>query len=543
MKLSVQNKAVALLGVVIALVFVLGVFALTELHIADGAINQAATDAGTQAGAAAVLIHALANASHSRLQLSYVVIVALMLAIVAGTIGAAVLLERRRKRAGEKIGSAVRAIASGEIAAPVGVVSRGDYGNGADEFRSMVEYLRGTVALAEKLAGGDLAVDVAPRSDQDALGKSLATIARTMRELTRENERLLATDRDRATIDTLTGLPNRAALMRDLENSLTHLDECPEMTLALFDLDGFKPYNDAFSHAAGDALLVRLAERLRRALDGSSICYRMGGDEFCVLATAGEKAGQAVARRAAKALSERGEAFSVSCSFGVALLPREAHSASDALRLADKRMYEQKLAHASVSRESTTLLLKMLGERNPDLIERASEVARLAVATAQELGLADTEIARIELAAKLRDVGKSAIPDMILNKPGPLDDEEWVFMRRHTQIGARIISAAPSLAGAAELVRSHHEWYNGQGYPDELAADAIPIGAQIIAVCDAYGAMTSHRAYRSPLSEREALDELNRCAGTQFSPLVVRTFAKLMTRRNQPPSSNLRVLL
>jgi diguanylate cyclase (GGDEF)-like protein len=540
MKLSVQNKTVALLGGVVVLVFVLGVFALTELHIADGAINQAAN--GTQAGAAAALIHALANASHSRLQLSYVVIVVLMLAIVAGTIGAAVLLERRRQRAGEKIGSAVRAISSGELAAPVGVVSPGDYGKGADEFRSMVEYLRGTVTLAEQLASGDLTVEVAPRSDRDALGKSLATIARTMRELTKENERLLAKDRDRATIDTLTGLPNRAALMRDLENSLTHLDECPELALALFDLDGFKPYNDAFSHSAGDALLVRLAERLRRALDGSSSGYRMGGDEFCVLATAGEKAGNAVARRAAKALSEHGEAFSVSCSFGIALLPREAHSASDALRLADKRMYEQKMAHASVSRESTTLLLKMLGERNPDLIERASEVAQLAVATAQELGLADTEISRIELAAKLRDVGKSAIPDMILNKPGPLDDEEWVFMRRHTQIGARIISAAPSLAGAAELVRSHHEWYNGQGYPDELAGDAIPIGAQIIAVCDAYGAMTSHRAYRSPLGEREALDELNRCAGTQFSPLVVRTFAKLMTRRNQPPSSNLRVL-
>jgi HD-GYP domain-containing protein (c-di-GMP phosphodiesterase class II) len=197
-------------------------------------------------------------------------------------------------------------------------------------------------------------------------------------------------------------------------------------------------------------------------------------------------------------------------------------------------MYEQKMAHGSVRRESTTVLLKMLGERSPDLIERASEVAELAEATAQELGLADTEIARIGLAAKLRDVGKSAIPDMILNKPGPLDDEEWVFMRRHTQIGARIISAAPSLVGAAELVRSHHEWFNGRGYPDFLAGDAIPIGAQIIAVCDAFGAMRSHRAYRSALNEQEALDELTRCAGTQFSPLVVRTFVKLMGQRSRP---------
>jgi diguanylate cyclase (GGDEF)-like protein len=487
MKLSVQNKAAVLLGVVIVLVFVLGVFALAELHIGDGAINQAAADALTLTGGAALRVHSLASASHSRLQLSYVVIVVLTLAIVSGAIAAVALLEGRRSGVTETPGSAARTISSGEIAEPTGLLGGADHEKEADQLR-------------------------------------------LIRELTKENERLLAKDRERATIDAVTGLPNRMALTRDLEASLTHVDECPEMTLALLDLDGFKPYNDAFSHAAGDALLVRLAERLRRALDGSSSCYRMDGDEFCVLVTAGEKAGNAVARRAAKALSEQGEAFSVSCSFGVAALPREAASASDALRLADRRMYEQKMAHGSVRRESTTVLLKMLGERSPDLIERA----KLAEATAQELGLADTEIARIGLAAKLRDVGKSAIPDMILNKPGPLDDEEWVFMRRHTQIGARIISAAPSLVGAAELVRSHHEWFNGRGYPDFLAGDAIPIGAQIIAVCDAFGAMRSHRAYRSALNEQEALDELTRCAGTQFSPLVVRTFVKLMGQRSRP---------
>jgi HD-GYP domain-containing protein (c-di-GMP phosphodiesterase class II) len=117
---------------------------------------------------------------------------------------------------------------------------------------------------------------------------------------------------------------------------------------------------------------------------------------------------------------------------------------------------------------------------------------------------------------------------MILNKPGPLDQVEWEFMRRHTQIGARIIAAAPSLAGAADLVRSHHEWYDGNGYPDRLAGEEIPVGAQIIAVCDAFGAMTGERAYRSPMSVEDALDELSRGAGTQFSPAVVRVFSKLM---------------
>ncbi len=541
MKLSVQNKAVAVLGAVIVLVFVLGVFALAELHNANRAVHLIAGDAAAT-GTIGAQIRALVNASQSRLGLSGVVIVGLALVASIGAIGAGALFERRVKRATRSIEAAVKAISSGTVAEPLDESTVGEQASGvAAEVRSMVEYLRRTVEVAEKVAGGDPTVQFEPRSEQDQLSASLATIARKLRELSKENDQLRASDRERASIDALTGLPNRAALMRDLEASLAHVDQCPELTLALFDLDGFKPYNDAFSHPAGDALLVRLAERLRRALDGSSACYRMGGDEFCVLATAGEKAGNAVARRAAKALSERGEAFTVTSSFGVAFLPKEASSASDALRLADKRMYEQKLAHASVSRESTTVLLKMLGERNPDLIERASEVAELAIATAQALGLPDTEIARIELAAKLRDVGKSAIPDMILNKPGPLDEEEWVFMRRHTQIGARIISAAPSLAGAAELVRSHHEWYDGNGYPDSLAGDAIPIGAQIISVCDAFGAMTSNRAHRSALRDDDALDELNRGAGTQFNPLVVRTFAKLLARRNRPQAGRMRI--
>ena len=332
---------------------------------------------------------------------------------------------------------------------------------------------------------------------------------------------------EKAFADPLTGLPSRRALMRDLEAYLAQEDG-PDLMLALFDLDGFKPYNDAFSHPAGDALLVRLANRLQRSLDGSAHGYRMGGDEFCVLAVTDERGGRALAKRSAKALSERGDAFSIGCSYGVAFIPSEASTVSEALGIADKRMYEQKMANAAVSRESTSVLLKVLGERSPGLVEHTSEVAQLAGATAQGLGLSELEVKRIELAAKLRDIGKSAIPDMILNKPGPLDQVEWEFMRRHTQIGARIIAAAPSLAGAADLVRSHHEWYDGNGYPDRLAGEEIPVGAQIIAVCDAFGAMTGERAYRSPMSVEDALDELSRGAGTQFSPAVVRVFSKLM---------------
>jgi two-component system, cell cycle response regulator len=128
------------------------------------------------------------------------------------------------------------------------------------------------------------------------------------------------------------------------------------------------------------------------------------------------------------------------------------------------------------------------------------------------------------LAAKLHDVGKTAIPDEILNKPGPLDQDEWEFMRSHTVIGERIVLAAPSLAQTAGLVRSSHERFDGTGYPDALDGRAIPLGASIIAVCDAFDAMVATRPYRAAMAPADAVAELRRCAGTQFDPLVVEAF-------------------
>jgi HD-GYP domain-containing protein (c-di-GMP phosphodiesterase class II) len=131
-------------------------------------------------------------------------------------------------------------------------------------------------------------------------------------------------------------------------------------------------------------------------------------------------------------------------------------------------------------------------------------------------------------AAELHDVGKVAVPDAILSKPGPLSDAEWGFMREHTIVGDRILSAAPALEGAAKLVRASHERYDGSGYPDRLRGEQIPLGARIVAVCDAFHAMTSDRPYRPALSVREALDELQRCAGAQFDPRVVNAFAVMV---------------
>jgi diguanylate cyclase (GGDEF)-like protein len=356
--------------------------------------------------------------------------------------------------------------------------------------------------------------------------------ARSIAEhLAAENARLAAENRHEARTDALTGLRNRRALIDDLEEQSPATGE---RVLALFDLDGFKHYNDTFGHPAGDGLLARLSERLQLSVASEGTAYRMGGDEFCVLATVDDVTAADLVRRAAEALSEVGDAFSIGCSYGTASIPREATSPAEALHLADQRMYEHKAGRASASRQSSDVLLKVLSERNFDLREHGTGVAALAIRTAERLGLPDSEVKRIGLGAELHDVGKTAIPDAILHKPAPLDDREWKFMRQHTAIGERILLAAPSLAPTAELVRSSHESYDGSGYPDRLRAQAIPLGSRIISVCDAYDAMLSDRAYRSAMSTDDAIAELQRCAGTQFDPVVVTVFCEIMEEDRDP---------
>jgi diguanylate cyclase (GGDEF)-like protein len=322
----------------------------------------------------------------------------------------------------------------------------------------------------------------------------------------------------------LTGLGNRRALLADLEAAQPG-SATEHVLLALFDLDGFKQYNDSFGHAAGDSLLARLGDRLATAIAERGTAYRIGGDEFCIVASVDAPSADALGNLAATALCESGEGFTIGCSYGLALLPGDTTRPEVALLLADQRMYEQKRSgRASAGRQSADVLLKLLEERSSDLGQHTSEVAMLAWLTAERFDLPLDERQRIRLAAELHDIGKAAIPDAILNKPGSLDEDEWAFIRRHPGIGERIVRAAPSLAHAADLVRCHHEWYDGTGYPDGLARDAIPLGARIIAVCDAFAAMIKDRPYRSRLSVEEALGELVHCAGTQFDPRMVEAF-------------------
>jgi HD-GYP domain-containing protein (c-di-GMP phosphodiesterase class II) len=270
---------------------------------------------------------------------------------------------------------------------------------------------------------------------------------------------------------------------------------------------------------------VRLGANLERSVAGHGRAYRMGGDEFCALLHPRLARPELVSAHAASALSERGEGFDITASHGFVVLPLEATDPAEALRLADQRMYAEKHGgRSSASSQSRDVLLRALAERNPDLGEHLTTVADLAVAVSRRLGLSPVEIEQVRHAADLHDVGKVAIPDAILDKPGPLDDDEWVFMRRHTIIGERIVAAAPALGDVAFLVRASHERHDGGGYPDGLAGDEIPLGARIVAVCDTFDAMVADRPYRKALPDTVALEELERCAGTQFDPVVVRAF-------------------
>jgi diguanylate cyclase (GGDEF)-like protein len=333
-----------------------------------------------------------------------------------------------------------------------------------------------------------------------------------------------------AHVDPLTGLGNRRALMAEIE-SATPTDREP-MSLALYDLDGFKSYNDSFGHVAGDLLLQRLSERLNEAVKHDGHAFRMGGDEFCVTTRLPQPEAEALILRAHAALTDAGEGFRIDASYGWTFITDSKTSASDVLRQADRGMYARKtLSRVSAGTQTTDVLLSALGERSAELGEHVHDVRALCSIVADELALWPEEKAPLLQAASLHDVGKVAIPDSILEKSGPLTEDEWDLMRTHTIVGERILGAAPALADASRIVRSTHERWDGWGYPDALKYEEIPLGARIIAVCDAFDAMVSPRPYRTRVTHDEALAELIRCSGTQFDPRVVEAFRTSRARR------------
>jgi diguanylate cyclase (GGDEF)-like protein len=332
---------------------------------------------------------------------------------------------------------------------------------------------------------------------------------------------LLDRTRHESKTDHLTGLWNRRALVADLDEAI---EAGTKSVLMLFDLNGFKSYNDRFGHPAGDALLARLGARLQSGVAGQGTAYRLGGDEFCVLVRVEATSMADVVADATASLTEEGEGFRISSSVGIVVLPDEADDTTEALKIVDRRMYRHKGADRPVGAEGRGALLGVLEARDAVLAEHTNEVVRLARAIADRMPY-DFSIENVVSVAQLHDIGKVAVPDSILMKPGPLEPSEWDVVRQHTIAGERIVGRVPGLDVVADAVRASHERWDGHGYPDGLAGHEIPLAARIVAVADAYAAMTTpDRPYRAPLSPEEAEAEVIRCAGSQFDPVVVEAF-------------------
>jgi|HubBroStandDraft_2_1064218.scaffolds.fasta_scaffold00827_8 diguanylate cyclase (GGDEF)-like protein len=351
--------------------------------------------------------------------------------------------------------------------------------------------------------------------------------------------------RNEATVDPLTGLANRRQLAEDLQVVWGEATEEKPVQLLLFDLDGFKAYNDNFGHLGGDLLLSRLSRAFKLAVGTRGCAYRLGGDEFCALLWSG--CGETMIGDCLQALSAEGEGFMITSSYGSVMLPTEASDPELALQLADERMYAYKdSSRASAGRQTRDLALELLAAHEPVLHAHSSHVAELTEGVARRMGMAGPDLSDAIRAAELHDIGKVAIPYALLHKAGPLDQSEWELMRRHPIIGASILSAAPALARVAEIVGATHERHDGAGYPRGRAGNEIPLASRIVFVCDSFDAMVSEHPFGEAKSEADALQELRKCAGSQFDPRVVEAFlaehaarraAKLREDAGLPPQA------
>ncbi len=353
-----------------------------------------------------------------------------------------------------------------------------------------------------------------------------------------------------ALTDPLTGLGNHRHFHERLERELLEAERNDgPFSLCLIDVDDFKRINDLFGHPVGDSVLSQLATALRQ----NGEAFRLGGDEFALLlpgsteADAVETAATIIERIAEVRVEHVG---SVTVSAGVATFPRQAPDRGELIRLADSALYWAKengknrvhvyrpdvVELAELRRLATgpdraarfraaASLAKAVDLRDTYTGSHSARVAELAARVAARLGLDQEQVELSRLAGSLHDLGKLAIPEEILRKPGPLTGPERLVLERHPQIGFRMLDSL-GIDPVAEWILHHHERWDGTGYPDRLPGPEIPLGSRIIFVVDAYDAMTSDRVYRGRRSQEDAVAELERCAGTQFDPEVVAALAE-----------------
>jgi len=336
-----------------------------------------------------------------------------------------------------------------------------------------------------------------------------------------------------ALYDKFTGLYNRIYFEEKLQE-LTDSHQVP-IGIIMCDIDGLKLVNDTLGHTAGDELITNTVRIIKDCIGPEDVVARIGGDEFAILLpNKDSKQVEAVCQRIHEYVNKfpnGNHQIPMSLSLGHCVRNRPEESMHEVLKVADDNMYRGKL-HSSQSVRSSIVqtLAKALEVRDFVTGGHADRLQHLIVELAQNVGLSDSRLSDLRLFGRFHDVGKVGIPDEILFKPGRLNQEEFEIMKRHCEIGYRIAQSSGDLAPIADWILKHQEWWNGQGYPLGIKADAIPLPCRILSIVDAYDAMTNDRPYRKAMFHKDAIAELERCAGTQFDPELVKAFKTIISK-------------
>ncbi len=325
--------------------------------------------------------------------------------------------------------------------------------------------------------------------------------------------------------DQLTGLYNR----RFYEEELKRLDNGKNLPLSIVmgDVNGLKLVNDSFGHVMGDKLLKKVAEVLKKGARKGDIIARLAGDEYIIILPNTDKdaARQIIDRITELSCQERVDSIEISISFGCDTKYNPHENLEDIFKNAEDDMYKRKLFEGPNMRGKTIkVIINSLYEKNQREKEHSLRVSQLSLSLGKALGLQETELEMLKTAGLLHDIGKIAIDEEILNKPGGLSEEEREELKRHSEIGFRMLNTVDNMSEIALYILYHHERWDGHGYPKKLKAEEIPLTSRIIAVANAYEVMTSDKVYGQALPKEKAGEKLMHYAGIKYDPTLVRVF-------------------